>query len=72
MPFVRDVSHEEGVVEGDGIRREDFGVVEEGGFEGLNFERRGLPVGNFEEESVEACGIGAGRVANAAVFKEAG
>lgn len=67
-----DVPHKKGVVEGDGVGWEEVGVVEVGGFYFLDFEWGGLPVGDFEKESVEAGGVGAGGIANAAIFEEAG
>lgn len=44
VPFVRDVPHKEGMVEGDGVFREVLRVVEERRFNFLDFERGCLPV----------------------------
>ena len=72
VPFVGDVSHQEGVVEGDASWGEVVGIVEVRGFDRLHFEWGGLPVGDFKKESVQAVGIGTGRVADTAVFEEVG
>jgi len=71
MPLVRDIPHEEGVIEGEGAGGKMHGVLEERAVDCVHGQGRNFPAGGAEFHAVEAGGVAGGGVADAAGLEEA-
>ena len=69
VPLMREVAHDERVVEGDAARRECRLVGEERGLDVLDFEWPHLPAVGLKANPIESAAIAGDRVANAAALE---
>ncbi len=69
---MRDVAHEQGVIERDAASRKTDRISEKGRDQSGNLEGSDLPLGDLESKSVKTSGTWVGRVTDAPAFEKAG